>query len=270
MNWTRRRQSRVRALWAVPAFAVIAGVALMLGGCGVELFGPGSAQTAAVTLKPGNGPADPETSSVVGAAGYSSAEGQVLVVIGDSISTGYQTSVEDSWPNLLMQDFDRSGVPMTVINAAENGAGFLAPGDEGLTFDAQATSAVPSNADVVLVYGSENDIGEDIPQISSKVEAISAAVRGKSPEAKVVFIGPASYYSDVDPDLIAIRDQIAEGAENSGAEFIDPIAEQWIMGAREDLIGPDGDHPSVQGHVYLAQKFEAIVAPLLGVPVPSP
>lgn len=249
---------------------MIAGMTLLLSGCGLAFLGASSPETGAITLTPDNRTANPAVPAQVGTAGYSATEGAVVVVIGDSISTGYQTSVEDSWPNLLMQDFDRAGFPVTVVNAAENGAGYLVPGGEGMTFEEQARSSVPPDADVVLVYGSENDIGEDVAQISSKVEAISAAVRELAPEAKVVFVGPASYDPDVDPDLTAIRDQIAQGAESAGAAFVDPIQEQWIMGDREDLIGPDGDHPSVAGHVYLSQKFETIVAPLLGVAVPTP
>lgn len=267
MNLTRRRQGQ--ALRAAPAFFVVAGLSLLLTGCGVGLFATDAPQSPALTLTPGSSTADPAASAVNGSTDSNSAA-PVLVVIGDSISTGYQTSAEDSWPNLLMLDFNRSGAPMTVVNAADNGAGYLVPGDEGTTFEQQAKSSVPANANVVLVYGSENDLGADVAQISSQVELVNATVREQAPEAQIVFIGPASYERDVDPELSVIRDQIAAGAAAAGAEFIDPIDEQWIMGDRDTLIGPDGDHPSVQGHVYLAQKFEAIVAPLMGIPTPSP
>lgn len=249
---------------------MVAGFALLLSACGVDLPGSGSAQGAAITLKPSAGASGTEASAAIGSVSSSTSDGSVIVVIGDSISTGYQTSVEDSWPNLLMLDFGRNGVPVTVVNAAENGAGYLVPGADGMTFDEQAESVVAADASVVLVYGSENDIGEDLPQISSKVETIANTVRERAPKAQLVFIGPASYEQNVDPELTAIRDQIALGAQTAGVDFVDPIAQQWIMADRENLIGPDGDHPSVQGHVYLSQKFEAMVAPLLGVAPPKP
>lgn len=204
----------------------------------------------AVTLKPTQFAANGEAAPTV-------------VVIGDSISTGYQTSAEDAWPTRLQQKLSAEGNPITLVNAAENGAGYLVEGDGGKTFEQQAATAVPSQAQLVVVYGSENDIGADLGQISAQVENTATAVKAKAPQATLLFVGPAAYGSDVDPDLLSIRDQIKAGAQGVGAEFVDPIEEHWIMDDKADLIGPDGDHPTVAGHVYLEQKFEALVTPLL-------
>lgn len=248
-----------------PAIVLLTILTTAMTACGVDALGS-STEGTAVTLKPSASAATQGT--VLGGPATSATAGRTILVIGDSISTGYQTSVEDSWPNLLVQDFDRLGEPVTVINAAENGAGYLVPGAEGRTFDEQAKAAVTAETAVVVVYGSENDIGEDLSKISDKVQLTAANVREQAPGAKLVFVGPASYDAEVDPELLAIRDQIQSGAQEASVEFIDPISNQWIMGKRDELIGPDGGHPSVEGHVYLSQKFEAIVAPMLNLPVP--
>ncbi len=186
-----------------------------------------------------------------------------VVVIGDSISTGYQTSAEDAWPTRLEQKMTAQGIPLTLINAAEDGAGYLVEGSGGKTFQQQAEASVPSNANAVIVYGSENDIGYQLGKINLEVEATAAAVKQRAPQADLLVVGPASYSSEVNPDLLTIRDQIKQGAQSAGADFIDPIAERWIMDDESELIGPDGDHPSIEGHIYLEQKFEALLQPLL-------
>lgn len=186
-----------------------------------------------------------------------------VVVLGDSISTGYQTSAEDAWPTRLEQKMSAEGSAIVLINAAENGAGYLAEGDGGETFEQQAASSVPSQATLVVVYGSENDMGADLSQISGQVAKTAAVVKQKSPHATLLFVGPAAYSSEVDPELLTIRDQIKQGAQEVGAKFVDPIAERWIMDDKADLIGPDEDHPTVEGHIYLEQKFETLIKPLL-------
>ncbi len=208
--------------------------------------------------------AAPPVNVAVGSANVSG-NLNTVVVLGDSISTGFQTSVQDSWPNVLVQDFARLGENLTLYNAAENGAGYLVPGSGGLTFSEQARAVVPE-AQIVVVYGTENDIGEDVSQIPGEMAKVASYVRARAPQATLLFVGPASYTTEVDPDLLTIRDQIRDGAAALGDTFIDPIAQEWIMGAKAELIGPDGDHPTVLGHQYLAQKFEDILLPYLRKP----
>ncbi|MCW1249306.1 SGNH/GDSL hydrolase family protein [Acaricomes phytoseiuli] len=203
--------------------------------------------------------ADPEPPFLLGDPQAS----QLIVLIGDSISTGFQTSIADSWPNVLVQEQADEGSPVRLRNAAENGAGYLVPGEYGRDFGEQASSALSPDASVVLVYGSENDIGMDLSDIPEQMKQIAEEVSQRAPAVKLVFVGPASYSEDVDPELQAVRDEIAQGAQNLDALFLDPIEEGWIMGREDELIGPDGTHPSVAGHQYLAKKFEALLEPLL-------
>lgn len=223
-----------------PTIVLLTILTTAMTACGVDALGS-STEGTAITLKPSSSAATQGPCWADRQRALQPAE--LYLVIGESISTGYQTSVEDSWPNLLVQDFDRVGEPVTVINAAENGAGYLVPGAEGRTFDEQAKASVTSETAVVVVYGSENDIGEDLSKISDKVQLTAANLREQAPDAKLVFVGPASYDAEVDPELLAIRDQIQSGAQEASVEFVDPISDQWIMGKRDELIGPDGDPP---------------------------
>ncbi|SDK59289.1 hypothetical protein SAMN04487913_10243 [Arthrobacter sp. ok362] len=51
-----------------------------------------------------------------------------------------------------------------------------------------------------------------------------------------------SYTDEPDPDLLQVRDAEKAAALEAGATFID----HWIAGRTEELLGPDGDHPTWQ------------------------
>lgn len=44
-----------------------------------------------------------------------------MVVLGDSLSAGYQMAAEKSWPNLLSPQLENNGHSMTIINASISG-----------------------------------------------------------------------------------------------------------------------------------------------------
>ncbi|MFQ2029561.1 arylesterase [Aeromonas veronii] len=51
----------------------------------------------------------------------SSAQAQTLLVLGDSLSAGYQMQVEQSWPALLNQKWQKEGSKHTLLNASISG-----------------------------------------------------------------------------------------------------------------------------------------------------
>ncbi|HHQ4590287.1 arylesterase [Aeromonas sp. R4-1] len=51
----------------------------------------------------------------------SSAQAQTLLVLGDSLSAGYQMQVEQSWPALLNQKWQEEGGKNTLLNASISG-----------------------------------------------------------------------------------------------------------------------------------------------------
>ncbi|MBE8734180.1 arylesterase [Aeromonas veronii] len=52
---------------------------------------------------------------------FSSAQAQTLLVLGDSLSAGYQMQVEQSWPALLNQKWQEEGGKHTLLNASISG-----------------------------------------------------------------------------------------------------------------------------------------------------
>jgi acyl-CoA thioesterase I len=180
-----------------------------------------------------------------------------VVVVGDSLSTGHGTSPEQAWPALIRTAPLLAGAQ--VLNAAENGSGYLSPGDSDGTFGTQVDQFVTPDTGVVLFFGSENDLGYATSAVGDAASAAITHAQALAPAAKIIVVGPPSYSGDPDQGLLDIRGQLKSAAQGAGAEFVDPIAEGWISDDVEDLIGPDGDHPTVAGQHYLLQHIAAVI-----------
>lgn len=183
-----------------------------------------------------------------------------VVVIGDSLSTGFGTSPEQAWPELLQSAHLSNARPLQVSNAAENGSGYVAAGDEGDTFATQVQAAVRPDSDVVVFFGSDNDAGTAPGELGDAASLAFAAASSLAPKAVLVAVGPLSGSDEQDPLLADVRDGEAAAARNMGVTFIDPIADQWL-GARADvLLGPDGEHPSAEGQEFLRDEMQRILS----------
>jgi len=185
-----------------------------------------------------------------------------LVIIGDSLSTGFGTSPEQAWPTLLTQRLATAKHGMVLVNGAQNGSGYVTPGSDGDTFGTEVQRYVNAWTRTVLFFGSDNDLGQDPGQLKQAALAALQDVRLRAPHARRIVVGPPAYSADPDQDLLAIRDALKAAAAASSAEFVDPIALDWMATQADALLGPDGEHPSPAGHVHLAD----LMGTVLGLP----
>jgi acyl-CoA thioesterase I len=178
-----------------------------------------------------------------------------VVVVGDSLSTGHGTSPQQAWPALMHKD--PLGAGLELVNAAENGSGYLSTGDLDGTFGTEVEDFVTPDTGIVVFFGSENDLGYAPADIGDAALAAMDRAEALAPAAKIIVVGPPSYSAIPDPALVDISDQLRAAARQAGGEFVDPIAEGWISDDFDDLIGPDGDHPTVLGQHYLLEHIGA-------------
>ncbi len=184
-----------------------------------------------------------------------------VVIVGDSLSTGHGTAPEDAWPSLINMDaslvMDRN---LSVVNGAQDGAGYVSVGDGGGDFGSQTAAWVTSDTQVVLFFGSENDIGFDPNDVRHAAETAYAEAKTLAPQAELIVVGPPAYTDDPEPGLLEVRDQLKAAAVSAGTVFVDPIEEHWIVDDAADLLGADGDHPSLAGQHYLKDRMEQLLA----------
>lgn len=177
-----------------------------------------------------------------------------VVVVGDSLSTGFGTSAGWAWPRLMSEE-ERGRAD--VVNASENGDGYLAVGEQDGTFGSHVAQAVTSDTSMVVFFGSENDMGEDGTDLADAAVAALEYAKSAAPQARLVVVGPTSYSSDPEPERIAVRDALESAAARERAEFVDPIAEGWLAGS--DFEGPDGVHPTVAGQEHLREEMTRVL-----------
>ncbi|ALE93939.1 hypothetical protein AOC05_03125 [Arthrobacter alpinus] len=185
-----------------------------------------------------------------------------VVVIGDSLSTGYGTSPEYAWPQLINadpHDTDDTDHKPDLKSAAQNGSGYTAIGDNRSTFGSQVEQEVEDNTGLVLFFGSVNDRGKEPAAIANAAMAAYAAAKATAPGATLLVVGPPSYTDMPDAQTLAVRDAVEKAAGAAGVTFVDPIAQGWFLGQAPGLVGPDGVHLSVAGQRYVQVQMRNLI-----------
>jgi lysophospholipase L1-like esterase len=201
------------------------------------------------------GPTEPSPTSTMGVPDAV----RNVVVIGDSLSTGFGTGPQHAWPNLIATSPRDDAVPLEIHNASQNGSGYLNLGLAGTTFAWQVEQAVTPQADLVLFFGSVNDLRHDPADLAPVIAEIYASARRQAPTATFLVVGPPANSARPEARRLALRDVVERAAQAAGARFVDPIAEGWLVGDLERFVGPDGLHPSVEGNHHLRDKMEPLM-----------
>lgn len=184
-----------------------------------------------------------------------------IAVVGDSYTTGTDLGGQGSraWTSRAFQRLGQQGMRIAASVQAEGRAGYGVPGDHGSIFEDLTARATKPDETLVVFFGSRNDQGVPPDLLAAKARGTYDLARRFAPRARFLVIGPPWPTADVPPAMLQIRDVLFAAAQQTGAAWVDPIAEHWFVN-RPDLIGPDGVHPNDAGHAYLAD----MIAPLIG------
>lgn len=139
------------------------------------------------------------------------------------------------------------------------GSGYLKPGLDGGSYPERVAALDPAlNPDLVIIEGSINDRRLPATGYRDAVTGVWDALAAKYPDAAIVVLGPAPQVLPVEPATARIDADLAELAAARGWWYISPIAEEWITRDNYAAVidsGPIGrDHPSTDGHAYLATR----------------
>ena len=191
-----------------------------------------------------------------------------VAIIGGAYTAGTEWGGNgpDGWPALIAAQLRQQGTAIVPFVGAEDGSGYVTPGDyQGKVFADQIPAVVRPNDRLVIVFGSLSDTDVPAEELQPAVRQTLDSASAAAPQAKIVVIGPA--WTDPNPpdNVLQARDVIRTEAGLTGAIFVDPIAEGWFIN-RPDLIGSDGMHPTNAGHTVMAEK----IALLIGQQLQSP
>jgi len=183
-----------------------------------------------------------------------------LVVIGDSLSTGIVTP-GNPWTREAQALFATRGLDVQITNASENGAGYVAQGDNGHVFLDLVNRVVSARSQIVLLFGSDNDVGQ--PGVAPAMSQTLQRVTALAPRATLIVVGPPSVPADPGEQLTGVRDALASAAAHVGARFVDPLTLGWFQGDASRFVASDGEHPNADGEQYLAQQMAHVLVPVI-------
>ncbi|MBW9119297.1 SGNH/GDSL hydrolase family protein [Microbacterium trichothecenolyticum] len=187
-------------------------------------------------------------------------EGARVLVFGDSWVYGSAATVPTLGFAYLLAD--ELGVE-TVVNGVR-GSGYLKPGLDGPAYGERIDALDPAlDPDLIIVEGSINDRRLYPTGYRDAVTAAWDALQARYPDADIVILGPSPQVLPVQDATREIDADLSELAGARGWWYISPIAEDWITDANYlDVIdtGPIGrDHPSTNGHAYLADRVATAI-----------
>jgi len=247
----KKKKRSAKKLWPYIGLGILAVVTMAV--VGFVLMKDQSQPTAAPAAS--SAPASPKVTKAAPAppAKIDLAPGTKTIIFGDSWTAGYTANPLSkgyafSTIEALQLDGDVQGGP---------GTGYLNPGQAGTTFSQRfATLPADPELDLLIIQGSVNDQNADKSTLGAVVDKLIADAKAKFPTADLVILGPAPSDAPANPGIIQLDDIIRNRAKLASVHYISPLAEEWITTANEEqVIDQKTQHPSNDGHAYLASKL---------------
>lgn len=187
----------------------------------------------------------------------------VVMFLGDSYTTGRY----DQIPELSYAADTARTLGWQVIIGGYRGTGFLAKGTvhkDFATLFAEQLAWRPA-PDLVIVSGGHNDRTRPPASVAAAARQLLITVQHTwTDPVRVLLMGPLWGDGEPTPAVLRVRDALAGVAAEQHVPFVDPLAEGWITGSRDDGTGNapmyilnDGVHPTTAGARYLSTRLVA-------------
>lgn len=182
-------------------------------------------------------------------------QAQTLLVLGDSLSAGYQMQVEQSWPALLNQQWQEEGGQHTLVNASISGET-----TQGALVRLPALLAEHQPDWLLIELGGNDGLRGFAPTITRQNLASMIALANEH-KVRVVLTQiqlPRNYGARYLRQFEQIFPELAEANKLPLLPFfMDDIA------LRPELMMNDGIHPTPQAQPLIRDKVARFMVPLL-------
>ncbi|WP_421199255.1 arylesterase [Aeromonas enteropelogenes] len=186
----------------------------------------------------------------------SSVQAQTLLVLGDSLSAGYQMQAQQSWPALLNQKWQNEGAVHSLINASISGET-----TQGGLARLPALLEEHQPDWLLIELGGNDGLRGFAPAITRKNLADMIAL-AKANQTRVVLTQiqlPRNYGARYLRQFEQIFPELAEANQLPLLPFfMDDIA------LRPELMMNDGIHPTPAAQPQIRDKVARFIEPLLG------
>ena len=191
----------------------------------------------------------------VEAATHDSPPMKTILVLGDSLSDGFQLRRSEAYPALLVDKLRDAGLSYEVINASESGG----TSEGGLL---RLPPHLKQKIDIFILELGINDafLGRPISEIRGNLQAIIDKVREKNPRVRIVIAG-MHIPNDAIEDYVSAFSQMYGALAAQNRTVLVPSLLEGVAGD-PNLSFPDRFHPNAAGHQILAQNVWRVLEPV--------
>ena len=189
------------------------------------------------------------------------AQGQIILVFGDSLSAAYGMPVEQGWVALLQDRLSSRGYPYSIANASISG-------DTTASARVRLPQALSRTEPAVVVLelgGNDGLRGLSLQEMKNNLAAMIDSVRDSG--ARVLLVGvqlPPNYGPVYTERFQAVYRQLARELEvNLLPSLLDGV------GLQPALMQSDGVHPNAQAQPVILEQVWDRLAPMLESAGPS-
>jgi len=179
-----------------------------------------------------------------------------VLVLGDSLSAGYQLNQDQAYPALLQRKIDAEGFEFEIVNAGVSG-------DTSAGGLRRIEWLLRGKIDVLILELGANDGLRGIPPQSTRanLQGIIDRTKRYAPQVRVVIAGMM-----IPPNLGPLytdefRTLFVELASENDVELI-PFLLRDVAGKQEFNL-QDGIHPNPKGHELVAATVWEVLGPVL-------
>jgi acyl-CoA thioesterase-1 len=180
---------------------------------------------------------------------------KTILVLGDSLSDGFQLKRSEAYPALIANKLRDAGLNLQVTNASATG-GTTEGGLERLP------AHLKRKIDIFVLELGINDAFRGVPvgQIQSNLQQIIDRVKARNPDVRVVIAGMQLPNYGADDYVSAFGKMFGELAAKNGAALV-PYLLDGLAGD-PSLNLPDGIHPNASGQKILAENVWRVLEPI--------
>lgn len=185
-----------------------------------------------------------------------SAPSNNILIFGDSLSSGYGISSEQSWPSLLAKKLVADKSSYAVVNASISGETTAG----GASRIADALGRFKPAIVIIELGGNDGLRGLSLAATRSNLDIMIEAARKAG--ARVVLCGmqlPPNYGRDYTEKFGAMFPQLAARHKTALVPFL-----LEGIGEKRELFQPDGIHPLPTAHPRILDNVWPALLPLLG------
>ena len=180
---------------------------------------------------------------------------KTILVLGDSLSEGFQLKSSEAYPLLLADKLRAAGLNFQVTNASASGG----TTEGGLQ---RLPSHLQRKIDIFILELGINDAFRGIPvdQIQKNLQAIIDKLKTQNASVRVVIAGMQVPNYGADDYVSAFGEMFGKLAAKNGAALV-PYLLEGVAG-NPSLNLPDGIHPNAAGQKILAENVWRMLEPV--------